>query len=125
VPRSRGRKKAKPKTPRGNGGVVFQRMSFDGIDREKLKQALLESARESLAEFPGHLAELQRIFRELPQKILFYGAQGSISEKGETRSFAKYILQHHIELLQALMLTVPVIADCPDRPTNQTSLSDM
>jgi hypothetical protein len=63
------------------------------------------------------LAELQRIFRELPQKILFYGAQGSISEKGETRSFAKYILQHHIELLQALMLTVPVIADCPDRPT--------
>lgn len=93
--------------------VAFSSLTMGGDNHEEFRQAVIKAARENVAEMPNLLDDLGKLLRErTPEGILttfgFYGSQGTIGPNGELRSLAKGILQHHIELLQALVLTIPV-----------------
>src|SRR5690606_19153465 len=69
-------------------------------------------ARADVEKFPDLINRVLSILRDrMPETILatfaFYGSQASILSTGETRSLSKDILQHHIELLQGIVLTIP------------------
>lgn len=112
MPKSRGRKKPfKTTTPRVSG-VAFDTLSIGEEKHEEFKDAILSAARKNVAEFPNLIEKLNGIFRETtPDGLLatfgFYGARAAIGSDGATRSLNKDIQQHHIELLQALVLTLP------------------
>lgn len=109
------RKRKKRIAPKKSGHeIVFERLSFgDGGRHAALKEAMLEAVREKVAAFPDLLESLGSVLREhMPDTILaifaFYGSQAMIAADGSTRSLSKDLLQHHTELLQALILTVPL-----------------
>ncbi|WP_010188605.1 hypothetical protein [Sphingomonas sp. PAMC 26605] len=73
---------------------------------------MLEAVPAKVAAFPELLESLGAVPREhMPDTILaifaFYGSQAMIVADGLTRSLSKDLLQHHTELLQALIMTVP------------------
>lgn len=117
MPISRGRKLKKQipaKTRNNPNGMTFEKLDFGIGDRhEEFKQALLKSARDDIDKYPALISRLFAVFKErMPESVLstfaFYGTRAAINAKGETRSFAKGIEQHHIELLQGIALTLPV-----------------
>lgn len=118
MPKSRGRKKRNHSNLRAAkhtsvGGISFSRFEIGGEDQEEFRQAVFSAAKQNVAELPKLLNQLNEIFRErTPEGILttfaFYGSQGSVNAKGELKSLSKDILQHHVELLQAFALTVPL-----------------
>ncbi len=113
MPKSRGRKKPVKKTTPRVGGVSFDSFSIREEKHEEFKDAMLSAARNNVAEFPDLIEKLYEIFRETtPEGILatfgFYGARAAIGSDGTVRSLISDIEQHHIELLQALVLTLPL-----------------
>ncbi|MEP3246754.1 MAG: hypothetical protein ABJN40_22875 [Sneathiella sp.] len=85
-----------------------------GIDPEKhgeFKEAMLEAARSAAKEYPDLLETIKNNFsdRYPPQALsafCSYGSAGFISTTGKQTEALTGILQHHCELLQALLLTV-------------------
>jgi hypothetical protein len=113
MPKSRVRKKPVKKPTQKVGSVTFDTFSIGEERREEFKDAILTSARKSVAEFPDLIEKVHEIFRATtPEGILatfgFYGARAAIDSDGTTQSLTKDIEQHHIELLQALVLTLPL-----------------
>lgn len=113
MPKSRGRKKPVKKNASKVAGVAFDTFSIGGESHEEFKDAMLSAARKNVAKFPDLIEKIHEIFRETtPEGILatfgFYGARAAIGSDGTTRSLTKGIEQHHIELLQALVLTLPL-----------------
>jgi len=111
MPKSRKRKKHPVKKAHSPGGVAFSQFSIGEENHEAFKEAMLNAARQSVAKFPDHVETLLMVLRErMPNGILatfgFYGTRATIGDDGATRPFAKDVLQHHIELLQALILTL-------------------
>ena len=116
MPKSRRRKPKKPVVTRPPGNpsrMIFQKMDFGIGDRhEEFKQAVLKSAREDVEKYPALLDKLFGVLKErMPESVLstfsFYGTRATMNDKGETRTLAKGIEQHHIELLQGIALTLP------------------
>lgn len=87
-----------------------------GIDPEKhgeFKEAMLEAARAAVKEYPDLLDTIKNNFADSypPQALSAfcgYGTAGFISTAGRQTEALPRILQHHCELLQALLLTVPL-----------------
>ncbi|EAT09804.1 hypothetical protein NYF14_07895 [Sphingobium sp. 10 DY56-G10] len=90
-------------------------MNFSiGERHEEFKQAVLKSALEDVEKYPALLDQLFGVLKErMPESVVstfaFYGTRAAINNKGETRTLTKGIEQHHIELLQGMALTLPVV----------------
>lgn len=117
MPKSRGRQPKKRRSARSSGDpnkIVFQKIDFGvGERHEEFKQALLKSAREDVEKYPALLDQLLGVLKEhMPENVVstfaFYGSRAAINNKGETRTLTKGVEQHHIELLQGMVLTLPV-----------------
>ena len=116
MPNSRKRKPKKQvatRAPFDPSKMVFQKMDFGIGDRHaEFKQAVLKSAREDVEKYPALLDQLFGMLKgHMPESVLstfgFYGTRATMNDKGETRTLAKGIEQHHIELLQGIALTLP------------------
>lgn len=74
-----------------------------------------------VARIPEMFAAFQQLFREhdpagLIASAAYYGLQRSIDDNGSTTAISSKLEQHHVELLQAVLLTVPH-GDWPDKPS--------
>ena len=93
-------------------GLRFMQHPFAGADPEKLKAALVEIAKKKIGEFPEYITKIQDLLRKKdPLQILAglsYGLMTTVSNKGIShKKMLSGIEQHHIELMQALILTIP------------------
>jgi hypothetical protein len=84
---------------------------FSHLGRDELKAVLLEVADKEIEEFPKLLAALQQLLREKnPLHILSvlagYGLHAGVSDRGVERRLSSKIEQHHVEMVQALALTL-------------------
>jgi hypothetical protein len=113
MPISRNRKKkVQPNKSGDPQRIVFSQIKIGGDNHAEFKEALIEAAQKGIDEFPELLAGISDLFRSTyPPNLLgtfaFYGCQGYIDDQGHQQSMTKDILQHHVELLQALALMVP------------------
>jgi hypothetical protein len=112
------RKRAKRKNKRPlpvvvNRGLKFVEHPFTRIDKAVLMQAFLDQGKKSGEDFPVILESLIGYFRNwyppsFISTIATYGLQVGVSEKGASQQgFVENVQQPHVELLQALMLTLP------------------
>jgi hypothetical protein len=97
------------KESKGRPGM-FVPSPLNGVNPEALKAALIAIGREKAEDFPRHLTRLLTLFRaKQPIQILatlsFYGSSVQITSDGVGETLNS-VLQHHIELLQALVLTL-------------------
>lgn len=113
MPVSRKRKKRnQPVKSRDPNKIVFGEIKIDGDDHAEFKAAMTEAARKGIDEFPKLLVRISNLFQSTyPPNLLstfaFYGCQGVMDDHGNRKSMTNRILQHHVELLQALALMVP------------------
>jgi hypothetical protein len=109
-PHRQPRKTAKPKAGR-SGGLVLDRFGVPPEKHAEFKQAIAESAQASVDAFPATLERLQDLLKtHSPEGVLstfaLYGLQGIVSKDGPAGVMAA-TQQHHAELLQAIVLTIP------------------
>lgn len=112
-----GMRKATPLKPiRPRASDTKLQMQQFGIEPEKhaeFKEAMLSAARAAVEQFPANLEAVKKELREtFPESILTaffsYGMQASLGPSGEQHKALPDILQHHGELLHALVLTLPI-----------------
>lgn len=104
----------KPIRPRASDSKL--QMEQFGIEPEKhaeLKEAMLSAARAAVEQFPSNLEAVKKELRQtFPESVLTaffsYGMQASLGRSGEQHKALPDILQHHGELLHALVLTLPI-----------------
>nr|WP_314258371.1 hypothetical protein [uncultured Devosia sp.] len=91
------------------------RLNNFGIDPERhaeFKAAMLAAARSAVDAFPQQLEAIKEELRaSWPPNALAtfvaYGLQAGLGEDGSQTSLVPDVLQHHAELLQAIVLTIP------------------
>lgn len=81
-------------------------------DHDGFRAAMTRGALKVVEQLPDTFASLQQLAREhnpagLLASIAFYGLHRGISVDGTTTSISGTLEQHHVELLQAILLTVP------------------
>jgi hypothetical protein len=94
------------------------RIETIGVDPDKhaeFKDGLLAAARVGVADFPRLLETIREQLRDSdPKGILAsfasYGLQARVTHDGVEKKMHPDILQHHAELLQAILLTIPADA---------------
>jgi hypothetical protein len=96
-----------------DSAIKFERFGIDPEKHGEFKDAMMEAAREAVKEYPDLLDTIKRSFADIypPQALsafCCYGSAGSVSTTGKQTDLLPGILQHHCELLQALLLTVPL-----------------
>lgn len=110
-------KKAKtllPILPKAKDSLL--KLSHFGVPPERhaeFKAGMMAAAREAVDAFPKQLEAVKGEMRRcLPPGALAafvaYGLQAGLSDDGTQKSLLPNVLQHHAELLQALMLTMPM-----------------
>lgn len=94
-------------------GPVFFEDPLSGVDREVVRAAIVGQAKKRAVEFPERLEELRKLFRTYsPLDILAitsaYALQTTVTDKEvAAKGLAGPELgQHHIEILQAIALTL-------------------
>ena len=107
------RKKSQPVKSTDPHRIVFSQVKIGGDNHAEFKAAMMEAARKGVDEFPKLLGRISDLIQSTyPPNLLstfaFYGCQGSMDDQGHQKSMARDILQHHVELLQALALMVPL-----------------
>ena len=91
----------------------FSKFSIDPEKHSEFKAELLEAARVGVAEFPSQLDIIKNHLKNsdsfgVVASVARYGLSAYISSKGfEKRKYSVNIEQHHVELLQAILLTIP------------------
>lgn len=103
-----------PIAPRAKDSLL--KLDHFGIEPERhaeFKAAMLAAARDAVDAFPEQLAAVKdELLRSLPPGALAafvaYGLQAGLSEDGRQKSMVPGVLQHHAELLQAILLTIPM-----------------
>ncbi|WP_448662818.1 hypothetical protein ACG3SL_19585 [Sphingomonas sp. CJ20] len=84
----------------------------EGADHAAFKEAMMEAARTRVEKLPALFVEFQNMFREfnptgLMASAAFYGLQRSMNDQGVMHSMRQQLEQFQVELLQAIMLTIP------------------
>ncbi|TCQ74878.1 hypothetical protein EDF68_11335 [Ochrobactrum sp. BH3] len=110
------RKAAPPKPIRPRASDSKLQMEQFGIEPKKhaeFKEAMLSAARAAVEQFPANLEAVKKELRQtFPESVLTaffsYGMQASLGPSGEQHKALPDILQHHGELLHALVLTLPI-----------------
>lgn len=104
----------KTRQERREGPLTLMRHPFSGLDPDLVRAAIAKLATKRAEEFPVLMERLISVLRDKnPLQILAtlaaYGLHVGVSDEGvATNSFAPKIDQHHIEVVQALLLTVPL-----------------
>ncbi|WP_156477968.1 hypothetical protein, partial [Acetobacter malorum] len=107
-------KKIKSLPPDSANRVLSKKLDSSAEESyEQFIQMMLKSAHKDVEEYPVLLNELLSILKEkTPADIIstfaFYGARAAIDSRGKIQPLAQEIQQHHIELLQGIILTLPV-----------------
>lgn len=103
----------------------------EGADHAAFKEAVMQAARRRVENLPELFTEFQNMFREFnPTGLLasgaFYGLQRSMNDQGATQSMQHQLEQFQVELLQAIMLTIPETdwATSPSTPRATQKLFD-
>jgi hypothetical protein len=104
----------KPIRPRAEDSRI--KLHEFGIDPEKhaeFKEAMMTAARAAVDAFPKQLEGVMTPLRQTsPLQILAvfasYGMRAGMTDRGEVRQAFPDILQHHYELLHALVLSMPI-----------------
>jgi hypothetical protein len=110
--RKLGTRKRKQKKLKKQGFRLFEH-PFSRIDKEVLKEAILSTGKKSSDKFPSLLESLLgRFSRWYPPFIIStiatYGLQAGVTDQGvSSEGIVRKIQQHHVEVLQALALTLP------------------
>ena len=93
-------------------GMVVRELKGSDIDRDAHRAFSVDEARKAVAAFPGHIEAILAVFREAypPHVIATIACWGMSQPAGpdmvSTKGLIEGIEQHHIELLQALLLTL-------------------
>lgn len=110
---TRKRQNKKLKAPRNQGFELVEH-PINQIDKTALKEALIAGARESQTKFPELIKSLIGHFRvssplHIISTVATYGLQAAVTDNGvSAKSLIEEVGQHHVELLQALALTLNV-----------------
>lgn len=110
--KSKRRKDKNIKNPKNQELTVFEH-PFNKIDKDVLKKAFLSTGQESGKKFPAILQKLLGHFRSwyppfIISTVATYGLQAGVGDEGvSSQGFIENIQQHHVEMLQALALTLP------------------
>jgi len=104
---SRRRKRGVPEL----GGLTATAHPFNNVDHAALKAALLEHARESRDALPGKVEVVRALLRgrdpiHIVASVASYALRARITSEGVEET-GNPVQQHHVELLQALLLTLP------------------
>jgi hypothetical protein len=100
-----------PKRPRPSG-PFFAPSPFSGVDPDTLKSAFIDAGKRRQTEFPEFLARLEAAMRvthplSILSMIAGWGVISGVNDHGDLeQGMIAGIMQHHIELLQALCLRV-------------------
>lgn len=125
MPRSknnRRKKSVQKKEPR----LEVQSFSIKEGQHDAFKKAALEAARRGVDEFPATLKIITDLLKKsdpmgIVSTFAAYGLQTLAGREGvNTKSVLKDIQQHHAELLQAVMMTIPRDQWGPDPFTSAT-----
>ena len=105
------RKKANEKKP--DSGFEFGNFGIPPEHHAKFKAAVLEAARAGVAEYPGMLKTVkEQLTNHDPLGIVAsfaaYGLRSYVSDTGVEQQKGVHIFQHHAELMQAIMLSIPL-----------------
>jgi len=113
MPKSRGRRKKPGRDikKKQSSGPVFRTMR-PPADYDQFRAAITDGARKIVERLPETFASFQQLAREhdpagLLASIAYYGLQRGMREDGSTHAIGGGLEQHHVELLQAVLLTVP------------------
>jgi hypothetical protein len=111
---AKSKKSAQSRRASAEGRPYFVRNPLGAIDPQVMRKALSDCAVEQVAEFPKLVEQVRSLFKTAsPLSILantsVYGLQRPIREDGSSpiRASDEDTQQHHIELLQAIALTIP------------------
>jgi hypothetical protein len=104
-------KQGKPRRE-SNDGFKLYRHPLSNVEPAVVKAALLKMADRKIEEFPELLKTILQVLREKhPLDILAvlagYGLQVRVSDRGVEKLLTSELEQRHVELLQALLLTLP------------------
>jgi hypothetical protein len=88
------------------------RMLTPPADSTGFRENMLQAAQAHVDRLPALFASMQQLFRDhdpegLIASVAHYGLQRGMKEDGSKTAIGTGLEQHHVELLQALMLTVP------------------
>jgi len=112
-PKDRLRRKNNARSSDKDRGFVLMRHPFSGIEPEVLREALVGIGAKKTEEFPEMLSRVLDVLRsKYPPHILAilacWGLHAGISDEGVSeKKLTPNLDQHHVELLQALILTLP------------------
>lgn len=93
-------------------GMVVRELKGSDVDRDAHRASSLDEARSAMAAFPQHMETILAVFRgAYPLHVVATIACWGMShpagpDKVSTKGLIEGIEQHHIELLQALLLTL-------------------
>ncbi|WP_340151737.1 hypothetical protein [uncultured Sneathiella sp.] len=95
-----------------NSPLKFENFGIDPEKHGEFKEEILKTARATVKEFPDLLETIRNNLADCypPQALsafCCYGSAGFISTTGKQTDALPEIMQHHCELLQAILLTVP------------------
>jgi len=110
----RDRRRKKQSQATSNKPVKVEMSSF-GVpvaDYAAFKEAVLAAAKAGVDEFPKVLERFGRLFRDrdpmgMIASISMYSLMGFVTDEGVSKKRSSDIEQHHVELLQAVMMSVP------------------
>ena len=92
--------------------MEFSRFSLGEASHAQFKKAILDAAKARVGEFPKTLELLKDRFRNheptgIMASFAMYALQVFLDAQGRTRRSPLNIEQHHVELLQAVLLMIP------------------
>jgi hypothetical protein len=106
------RQNDKPKHADMGGPMRLQAHPLTGMDPEDVKAALLGLAEKQSEEFSKLLqTALDQLKQKYPPLLIAivasYSLQAGVTDNGDIQAFNADMMQHHVEVLQALALTLP------------------
>ena len=118
------RQKGKPGQDATDAAMRLIAHPFNGMNPEDLKAALVAYAAKQSEEFPKLLQEtFDLLKRKYPPLLIAivasYSLQAGVTDGGEIQTFNTEIMQHHVEVLQALALTMTAEEWGTDPPTGE------
>ena len=107
----RSKKGSKRQTKRP--GLQLTAHPFSGADREALRAAFAERGKNAVGSLPVLMEKVRGLFRRhepitILATVAYYGSMQGVGQEGPTgRTMLSSINQHHMELLQAIALSIP------------------
>lgn len=108
-----GNRRSQSQKPHQSPGVTFETFQIPADDHAAFKAAVIEKARKGLAAYPDALTTLRDQLKsydplDVVATFAAYGLRAYVSNAGVEEQKGLPIQQHHAELLQAIMLGMPV-----------------